>query len=83
MTPQSQNPPTNSVQGIEALILFGLQVFAQVFSLFRHPTSPIPVSAAPAMVQQMQATPGASEIHKQIINTAVTAAIDAHNILSN
>lgn len=75
MSPQ---PSVNSVTGIETLILFGLQVFSQIFSLFKHPINPVPVSAAPALIQQMQATPGITQDHQTVIKSAVDAAVVAH-----
>ena len=70
--------PINSVGGIEALILFGLQVFAQVYNLFDHSTLPIvPTSAAPQVIATLHATPGLTEEHKAIITSAVTDAAAA------
>ena len=74
MTPPA---PINSVVGIEELILFGLQVFSQVFALFNHSTAPVPVSAAPALITQLQATPGTTQEHHTVINAAVNAAVAA------
>ena len=75
MTPQ---PPIGSVSGIEALIVFGLQIFAQIFALFRHPTQPVPVSAAPQLINALQATPGLTADHQAVIATQVNAAVAAH-----
>ena len=72
--------PINSVQGIESLILFGLQVFTQVFSLFVHPTTPVPVAAASALIQQIQATPGMTPDHAQVAQAAVNAAVEAQKL---
>lgn len=80
MTPQPfpQQPPINSVSGIEALILFGLQVFSQVFFLFNQQN--VPVTAAPHIIQQLNQTPGATQEHQTVVNAAVNAAIAAHNV---
>lgn len=74
--------PINSVPGIESLILFGLQVFTQIFSLFVHPTSPVPVAAAPALIQQIQATPGITADHQAVAAAAVNAAVEAHKLIN-
>lgn len=71
------NPPIGSIAGIESLILFSLQVFAQAFSLFKHPTTPLPVSAAPQVIAALQATPGATADHQAAISTAVNLAAQA------
>ena len=72
--------PISSVQGIESLILFGLQVFTQIFSLFVHPTNPVPVAAAPALIQQIQATPGITADHQAVAAAAVNAAVEARKL---
>jgi hypothetical protein len=69
-----QPVPVNSVQGIESLILFALQVFTQVFPLFVHPTSPLPTSAAPALIAHLNSTPGATSDHKIVVESAVNTA---------
>lgn len=75
--------PISSVQGIESLILFGLQVFTQIFSLFVHPTNPVPVAAAPALIQQIQATPGITPDHQAVAAAAVNAAVAVANLPKN
>lgn len=77
MAPQ---PPIASVSGIEALIVFGLQVFTQIFSLFVHPTAPVPTAAAPALTQQIQATPGITPEQQAVAAAAVTTAVEAHKL---
>lgn len=71
MTP---NQPIGSISGIESLVMFGAQIFGQIFSLFHHPTAPVPVSAAPQMIATLNATPGTTPDHQTIIAAAVNAA---------
>ena len=71
--------PIGSVLGVEQLIAFGVSIFTQVFSLFRHPTNPVPTSAAPAISTALQATPGLTAEHKAVIATNVAQAVVAHN----
>ena len=59
---------------IEELIKFGFSIFSQVFALFKHPTNPVPVSAAPSITESIHATPGLSAEHKTVAAAAVTAA---------
>jgi hypothetical protein len=66
-----------STEEIEGLVTFGLQIFAQVFALFKHPTSPAPVAAAPAIIATLSATPGTTDAHKAVITNSVTAAAQA------
>lgn len=63
-----------NVTSIEELIAFGLQVFAQVFALFHHPTTPAPVSTAPVIISTLSATPGVTDAHKAVIANAVNGA---------
>ena len=63
-----------SASDIEGLIAFGFSIFSQTFSLFKHPTTPVPTSAAPEIVQTLSATPGLTDDHKAVIASAVTAA---------
>jgi hypothetical protein len=74
------NVPLDSVPGIEALIAFGLQIVVSIFSLFQHPTTPIPVAAAPVLTAQLQATPGLTDAHKTVIANAVDAAVKMHTV---
>jgi len=74
MTPQ---PPLNSVTGIEALVVFALQVFTQIFSLFHH--QGVPTSVAPQIAAHLNSTPGMTEEHKAIVQSAVSTAVAAHN----
>lgn len=72
MTPS----PTVNVQLVEELIALGLTVFEQIFSLFH--TQNVPITAAPALTAQLQATPGLTPDHKAVIATAVQQAVAAH-----
>ena len=67
--------PINSVTGIESLISFGLQVFLAIWGAFNHPTNPVPVAAAPAMLAMIHATPGLTEDHKAAATSAMDAAV--------
>lgn len=77
MTSPVANLPLNSVYGIEALVAFGVQIFAQIYTLFAHPTNPVPPSAAPVLAAQLQATPGLTEEHKAVIANMAQAAATA------
>jgi hypothetical protein len=66
-----------SAADIEGLVTFGLQIFAQVFSLFKHPTTPAPVATAPAIISTLSATPGVTDAHKTVIVNAVNSAAAA------
>lgn len=68
--------PNSTLTTVEELIAFGLQVFLQIFSLFH--TQGVPVAAAPALITQMQATPGLTAQHQAVVETAVTQAVAAH-----
>lgn len=71
-----QQPPLNSVTGIESLVLFGLQVFISVFTAFRNQN--IPTSVSPQIIATMQATPGNTPEHNTVIAAAVNTAANAH-----
>lgn len=80
MFPIQNNAPLNSPAGIEALIFLGLQVFLQVFAAFNQQN--VPVSAAPAIISTLQATPGATTDHHAVISSAVNSAVDAHKLVT-
>jgi len=70
--------PTPNVTGtaatVESLSLFFVQLFVQLFPLFHHPTAPAPASAAPALSAAINATPGLTVSHQQVVTNAVNAA---------
>ena len=68
---------STGVTTVEELISFGLSIFAQVFSLFKHPTTPLSTTSAPQIISTLSSTPGVTADHTTVITNAVNAAVKA------
>lgn len=79
MTPAPIQPITSdggnsTVTLVTELVALFLQVFPVVFNLFNHASTPVPVTAAPALLSALQGTPGFTENHKVVVANAVQTA---------
>jgi hypothetical protein len=57
---------------IEALIQLGLNVFIQVFSLFKN--QGVPTTSAQAITTHLTTTPGMTPAHMAVVTSAVNTA---------